>query len=108
MAPTLSEEQVAILNVLLKAKPKLRQELLKHADKELVRTICECVLNVLEGNIAVPPPELKKLSKHKKLLRRIVQKACNWKQKRVIIQKGGNFLIPLLAPILGAVISKIF
>lgn len=103
----LSEEQAALLRIILNAKPELRNAMLKNADKELVRTICECVLNVINGNLIVDEKNKKKLAKHKFLLRKIVKKTSCWKKKRKIIQKGGNFLIPLLLPIIGSLISKI-
>jgi adenylate kinase len=108
MTQPLSEQQVAILKVILNAKPELRNAILKNADKNLVCSICEIVLNILSGNIKLDDQQKKKLSKHKDLLRRVVKKTKGWKQKRTIIQKGGNFLIPLLAPIIGSLIAKIF
>ena len=103
----LSEEQAALLRVILNAKPELRNAMLKNADKKLVRTICECVLNVINGNVKVDDKNKKKLAKHKCLLRKVVKRTGCWKKKRKIIQKGGNFLIPLLLPIIGSLISKI-
>lgn len=108
MSESLSDEQVAILKVILNAKPELRNAILLNADKELVCSICEIVLNLLSGNIKIDDQQKKKLSKHKDLLRNIVKKTKGWKQKRQIIQKGGNFLIPLLAPIIGSLIAKVF
>jgi hypothetical protein len=104
---SLTDEQVAILKILFKAKPELRNALLKHADKDLVCTICECVYNILRGNIPVDENQKKKLTKRKTLLRNIVKKTKSWTGKRKIIQKGGNFLIPLLLPIIGSLISKL-
>lgn len=108
MSLQLSEQQLAILRVILNSKPELRSAILKHADKQLTCSLCEIVLNILCGNIPVDDKQKKKLSKHKDYLRQIVKKTKNWKQKRNIIQKGGNFLIPLLAPIIGSLIAKIF
>lgn len=108
MEHPLTEQQVAILKIVLNAKPDLRNALLKHADKHLVCTICECVLNILKGNIPLNEKVKKKYSKHKVYLRNIVKKTGSWKDKRKIIQKGGNFLIPLLAPVIGALLSRLF
>lgn len=107
MEQQLTEQQVAILKIVLNAKPELRNALLKHADKHLVCTLCECVLNILEGNITLDDKQKKKYCKHKTFLRNIVKKTGNWKAKRKLIQKGGNFLIPLLLPVIGALLSKI-
>lgn len=104
---TLTDEQVSILNILFKAKPDLRKALLKNADKKLVCTICECVYNILKGNIPLEDKQKKKLSKHKTYLRKVVKQTKSWTGKRKIIQKGGNFLIPLLVPIIGTLIEKL-
>jgi hypothetical protein len=104
---SLTEEQVAILKILFNAKPALRNALLKHADKDLVCTICECVFNILRGNVPLEENEKIKLGKKKTLLRNIVKKTKSWTGKRKLIQKGGNFLIPLLIPIIGRLISNL-
>jgi len=78
---------------------------LKHADKELVCALCECIINILEGNVNVDPKYKKKLQKYKKTLRDIGAARGTWKAKRKLLQKGGGKLIPLIAPILGAFFS---
>jgi hypothetical protein len=35
------------------AKPRLRKAIIKNCDSELVKTISECVLNVLRGNVTL-------------------------------------------------------
>lgn len=98
----LKEEQLAILRVLLNAEPMQRRKLLKHADKELVCTLCECIINLLAGNLKVSYKNKKKLKGYKGLLRKIGNNSGTWQKKRRLIQKGGKYLIPLLAPILTA------
>ena len=39
------------LHVLKKATLKLRKAIVSNCDMELVHSICECVLNVLNGNV---------------------------------------------------------
>lgn len=103
---SLSSDQVAILKVLLKAKPELRKTLLKHADKAIIGTLCDCVYNLLLGNIDISDLQKKNLGRHKKFLRNIAKKGCSWKSKKKIIQKGGNILIPLLLPILTSILTS--
>ena len=45
------------LKLLVKCTPAQRKAILKVADDALVRTICECVLNVLKGEKALSPQE---------------------------------------------------
>lgn len=98
----LTEEQLSILKVLFNSKPSLRNNLLKHANKELVCTLCECILNILEGNVNVTDKHIKQLKKYKKVLREIGDNKGTWTRKRKLLQKGGSKIIPLIAPILGA------
>lgn len=101
MAPQRLQNQISYIDVLSKAKPKQRQAILKHADKELVLCLCECVLNVLNGNVPLKPHEIEKLRKHQNILRHLVEPKNSLKnRKEIFIQKGG-FLPVLLAPILG-------
>jgi hypothetical protein len=104
---SLTDEQVAVLKILFKAKPELRNALLKHADEHLVCTLCECVYNILRGNVPLKDQQKTKLAKYKTYLRSVVKKSKSWKGKRKVLQKGGNFLIPLLVPIIGSLFSKL-
>jgi hypothetical protein len=70
----LSESQKSALAILFTSKPSIRKIFLKHADKNLVCTICECVYNLLKGNIAVSNVLKKKLSKRKEVLRKIEER----------------------------------
>jgi hypothetical protein len=104
---SLTEDQRATLKVLFNSSPELRKALLRHADKKLICTVCEVVHNFLRGNINIEASDKKKLSKHKILFRTVASKGKSWKQKRRIIQKGGGFIIKLLAPILGALLGNL-
>ena len=101
-------KNLMILRKLSKSKPKVRKEFLKHADKELVRCICECAHNTIYNNVPVTKPQLKRLSRHKRMLRRLAKKGESWKKKKqAIVRQKGGFLLPLLAPILGTFLSSI-
>jgi hypothetical protein len=104
---SLSEEQRAALQVLINSSPQLRKALVRHADKKLICTICEVVYNLLRGNVELQEKEKKKLRKHKTTLRALISKGKNWKQKKTIIQKGGNLLLAALAPIIGSLLGRI-
>jgi len=62
------------LNVLKHARPKLRKAIISNCDIDLVNCISECVLNVLNGYIALTGCEKRKLSQHKLALRKLVDK----------------------------------
>jgi len=74
------------------------------AGDDLIKCICDCTLNVLKGNVRVPPKQKSKLKRHKKALRDLAKKKVSLKRKRQIIQKGG-FLAPLLSAVVPAIAS---
>jgi hypothetical protein len=90
------------LKYLKKAKRGARCAFLKSADKDTIICLCDCVTNILKGNVKVKPKEKKALKRHKTALRELVQHRKGIEAKRkLLIQKGG-FLPFLLAPILSA------
>ena len=89
------------LKLLLKFTSAQRKAILKAADDALVRTICECVFNVLKETVPVSKPAKKKLLKHKKALTALAEKSTPLnKKKQILVQHGGNFLSVLLPPVL--------
>lgn len=89
------------LKLLVKCTPAQRKAILKVADKALVRTICECILNVLKETVPVSKPAKRKLLAHKKSLIALAEKSTPLrKKKKILVQQGGNFLGLLLPPVL--------
>ena len=90
------------------AAPKLRKAIIVNGDKQLVNSICECVLNVLNGNVKLSSCVKRKLRKHKNVLRKVVDKRVPLLgKKKVIVQREG-FLLPLLSAVLPALATLIF
>lgn len=87
----------ALLEALIHATPKERKTLLKVCDISRIHAICECVHNLLRGNVPISDISKRKLSKHKSTLRLIVKRGEGWDKKRkFLVQQGGGFIIPLL------------
>lgn len=94
---SLSKEQLDQLQLLQICPKKLRKDLLKRVPSSCIKTICECALNVLEGNIPLSQQQKICLRKHKNTLRRLSnKKGPLFKKRKLIIQKGGflNVLLP--------------
>ena len=88
------------LKILAKCTPAQRKAILKVADDALVKTICECVLNVLKETVPVSKPAKRKLLKHRKsLIALAVKSTALNKKKKIYVQEGGNFLSVLLLPV---------
>lgn len=104
-----SEKTLDVLRALRHLKKGQRVKILQSAHKQLIKCICECVFNILKGNIALSTNEKRKLKKHQKVLRRIGTEQGTWSnKKKIIVQSGGGFLLPLLAPLIGTLFGQIF
>ena len=90
------------LKYLKKAKKHHRCSLLKTAPQELILCICDCVTNVLRGNVRLSAKQTKALRRHKAALRALVEKRKGLNKKRELLVQKGGFLPLLLAPILSA------
>ena len=77
---------------------KLRKAIIDNSDNDLVCTLCECALNILQENVAVTPQQKTQLRKYKKHLRALASKKVTMTKKRKVLQTGG-FLSALLAPL---------
>lgn len=63
--------------------------------------------NVLDGNVELDRPRMKKLKSYKNQLRKIYSSGRKWtSKKKVIIQTGGAFLPALLVPVISALASR--
>ena len=83
-----------------------RNILLDSADPEHIYAICDCVYNVLKGNVKVKKHEFIKLKKYKDTLRLIVKPNLSLKKRRQTIKQKGGFL-PLILPMIASLISTV-
>jgi len=95
------------LHVLKTAEPKLHKAIISNCKRELVNSISECVLNVLNGNIKLTRCNTRKLRKHKAALRKVACKQVPLSSKKKLIVQRGGFLIPLLSAVLPTIASLI-
>ena len=74
---------------------------------ELVHCICDCVHNILQGNIPITEEEKERFKKHKHCLRKLVKKKTPDREKLKIVQEGGFLegLIPTLVGLIGKLFS---
>ena len=92
------------LKVLQKCNHSMRCAIIKSAKKDLIHTICECVLNCLNGNITLNESDKAYLKRYKRRLRQLLRKQSSLKQKKhIICQSGGSFLPIILSSILSAI-----
>lgn len=102
-------KHIHLLDALAKAKPAERKVMLKKSNFGVIKSIVECVENVLSGNVKLDKKRMVKLKKYKNQLRKIYTSGKKWtSKKKVIVQSGGGFLPALLIPIISAIASRLF
>ena len=92
--------------------PKVRQKMIQESPKEVIDCVGECCLNLIKGTVRMTKAQKNKLRGRKLHIRYLSSKAVPLEQKKQIInQKGGALLglllKPLIAPILGTVLSEV-
>lgn len=95
-----------LLALLARATPPIRRAVLRGNDPGLLQCLCECVKNVLNGNVPLTRAHKTRLQRYKTGLRTLVKKSVPLHKKGRIVQRGG-FLGALLAPLAASVIGSI-
>lgn len=91
---------------------KYRKKIIQECPKEVIDCIGECCVNIIKGSVRMHPAHKKPLQAKKQLIRRLSSKEVTPDEKKKILnQKGGAILgvllKPLIAPIIGSVLSEI-
>ena len=78
--------------------PRVRSAILNGARDKLVKTICNAVLNVERGDIALNKRQKQVFKKHRKAISKLTSRRYSLGQKRKFLKlKGGAFpIIPIL------------
>lgn len=104
----IGRKYIDILRALYHLDSEQRKVILRRADPQLVRHICECALNVLNGNVTLTKNHKSRLRKHAPVLRKLASPHDNLgNKKRIVAQHGGGFLPALLAPLIGTILSDL-
>lgn len=79
------------------------------ACKGEIDSVCEIFLNVLKNNIPLTPKIAKKLRKHRKQCRELIDKKVSTNKKKKIIKgQVGGFLPALIAKIAAPLLGTLF
>jgi hypothetical protein len=81
---------------IVSAPEPIRKKLLKTSNLNIIKAICELVLNILQKNIAVAKPVLAKFKTHKKLLYKLLE-AKGFEQRKEILVAYPKIITPLSA-----------
>ena len=76
------------------------------AQPELIKCLCECVMNVIKGNVPMKAAHKSRLTRHKKDLRFLAKKGNSLERKKKVLQKGG-ILPALLSPVIAGILPAL-
>lgn len=94
-----------LLYALKNAKSKLRKNILKASEPDLIKALCDCSTNVLNGNVQIGNAVKKKLKRYKKELRVISCPKRKISLKRKLLIQRGGFLPALLGVLLSGIVG---
>ena len=93
-----NSESQDLLRVLSHCKPKIRNDMLKNCENDLIHIICDCLYNVVKANVpGLTQEKVDKLARHKTSLIKLTKKVPTKENRKILVQKGGGFLPFLLA-----------
>ena len=97
-----SSESQDLLRVLGHCQPKIRNTILKNCENDLIHIICNCVYNMVKGNVpGLTQEKVNKLARHKTSLIKLTKKVSIKEKRKILVQNGGvffHFYFPLLLP----------
>jgi hypothetical protein len=96
-----------LLRVLHRSSPTARKRILKsHCSGDFINCICECVKNILKGNVPLTVSQKEALRRKRKTLHQLALKKTSKRKKEKIVQSGG-FLGAILGPIV-SILGRLF
>ena len=95
-----------VLEYLKDLNKKEQKKFIQNASHDFLITISEICLNLLKGNIELPPSDLDRLRKYKSQIVTLSKRKSSTKQRRTVCQSGG-FLSSLISVALPAIVSAI-
>ena len=102
------KKNLPMLIVLHCSSKAQKNELLKHLEPDSIKVICECTINIINRNIKVSDQEKRKINRNRDKVRELVNpETPQKKRKEILVQEGGAFLAPLLAPVLGSLVGPL-
>ena len=84
---------------------------MKNCENDLIHIICDCVYNMVKGNIpGLTQEKVNKLAHHITSLIKLTTNLPIKEKRKILVQKGDGFLpflLPLIAPLIVKAVSKI-
>lgn len=101
-----SDETLELLKLISKSKnPK---PILRKCSNSVIKTLCECAVNVIRGNVSLTKKKKNRLSSYKQSLRKLSDKSIPlYKKRQLLVQRGDGFLSILLPAAISVISSLI-
>lgn len=100
-------EQRKLFYVLDNLQLKYKTAVVSKADRKLIKSICDGILNLLNGNIPLSDIDKDKLRKYRTTLRKIISKSTLKDKRKLLVQRGGSILGILIPTIVSGLTSLI-
>ncbi len=79
---------------IISAPEPIRKRLLRSSNLNIIKAICEIILNILQKNIGVAKPVLVQLKRYKKIIYNLLQ-TKGFEARRDILVKNPKIILPL-------------
>lgn len=87
------KKYASFIKRLVTASPEIRKKLLKTSNLDIIKAICEIILNIYYKHIALSATALKALKKHKVILLQLVsQRRDLASKKELLINHSDSFI----------------
>ena len=94
-------KNLELLKALHQCTKSQQCNLIKSARPEQINAICDCIHNVLQGNVPLSNSQKGKLKKKKNILRKLTDKKNKTlTRKKLLVQHGSGFLSSILEPVI--------
>ena len=91
----MNEKKIYILRALSKSSEKQVRNTIAGADKKLLELLCECVLNILNGNIKIDKKAVEPFEREMRLLR--LKSTSESVRRKTLSSKRGLQLVKTIA-----------
>jgi len=81
---------------------------IRRASEDEIHSICECALNICNGNVPISKKQLKKLRKYRRSLQHLAAGRSNLHSKKHYLKQKGGALLPIIAATVLPLLTRIF
>ncbi len=84
-----------IKRIVTTSSPNLRKKLLNSSNLNIIKAICELILNIVQKNIIVNKRMLTQLKRHKSLIYKLLLNGKDFESRKTILVNNSKIILPL-------------